>query len=106
MYKLKNWSVVFRAGGFFTPPEYRMECLAGEIYNRPEPREFDGKKFPDGKNVTTSYIVKAEGRIVTTYSGSQYELEGPPHPDYAAWCQEKGMTIDPENPVKVKKSDA
>lgn len=33
----------------------------------------------DARHITTSPIVKVEGRMITTRSGSLYLLEGPPH---------------------------
>lgn len=57
----------------------------------------------DGKEKLTSRIVKANGRTVTTKTGTVYEL-GDPRPEFAAWCAERGEPIDPQQPVKVRPS--
>jgi hypothetical protein len=54
----------------------------------------------DGKEKLTSRVVAAKGRIVTTKSGSRYEL-GEPDPDFVAWCEKRGKPIDPAEPIKI-----
>ncbi len=90
MPKMKNWSVVSDP---YQAPEIREHRLAGEVYGHP--------LFPDGYSVTTSEIVKTEGRTVTTKSGTLYELENA-HPDYEKYVREVlKREIDPNNPVKI-----
>jgi hypothetical protein len=86
-YNLKKWSVGFRNP--FLPPELQGASLVG--YR-------DGEDKP----VITSAIVKAEGRNITTFSGSVYILEDI-DPEYEAWLISQGIKYDPENPVKFKK---
>lgn len=59
----------------------------------------------DGRHVRTSRIVKAEGRLVTTNSGSVYEL-GDPLPNYVDWCRENGRAIDQAQPIKMLGDEA
>lgn len=58
--------------------------------------------FIDGKNgrVTTTEVVKVQGRDVWTKSGSHYHL-GPVAPDFAMWLAEHGLVLDDANPVKL-----
>ena len=64
-YKLENWSVC-STGDMYTPPELRRPVLQGQVYGHPN--------FEDGAPLTSSYIVKMEGELVVTRSGSKYEL--------------------------------
>jgi hypothetical protein len=95
MFKLENWSVDASTGNGYLAPELRRPFLIGEIYGHP--------KFADGSMVRTSIIVSTTGRLVSTASGSVYEL-GNAHPDYAEWAAENGHTIDEEWPVKLLKT--
>jgi hypothetical protein len=44
------------------------EHLVGEVYGHPT--------RPDGTVVTTSHVVRREGALAITASGTEYELEG------------------------------
>lgn len=86
MYRLENWSVVCLANNPYMAPELRTSHLSGQIYGRrPE--------FLDGEIVTTSYIVKAEGNKITTFSGSVYIL-GTPSQDYIEWARKNYPNFD------------
>lgn len=94
-YQLKNWSVVQSPNGDpYLPPEMFGIYLAGEIYGR-------GGRFVDGKKVWTSRVVSVNGRMITTKSGSVYELVGDPEPEYLAFLKEIDKEYDPINPIKV-----
>lgn len=67
-------------------------------------RSLHGTRAEDGKEVTTSYIVKVDGKSITTYSGSIYILEDI-DPVYLAWMTEHGYTYDAENPIKQPKRE-
>jgi hypothetical protein len=75
-------------------PETQDPKLSGEVYGH--------DRFPDGDNITTSTIIKVEGNVVNTFSGSKYEL-GQPSADYVEWCREQGCHIPtPEEPIKYQ----
>jgi len=89
--KLEKWSVV-SCGSPYQAPELQSKKLHGIVDNHPRL----GKDI----EVTTSTIVKSEGRRVTTHSGSVYEL-GTIHPDYAQYLKNEGIELDEDNPVKI-----
>lgn len=91
--RLDNWSCTYGPGTEYQPPEIRRVYLAGTVVGHP--------RKEDGTDVVTSHIVASEGRMVTTASGTVYEL-GDPSPEYVAHCRETlGREIDPEQPVVV-----
>lgn len=55
----------------------------------------------DGKEKITSRLVTAVGRLVTTRTGSVYEL-GEPRPEFVEWCAKRGAPIDPAQPIKLR----
>lgn len=91
--KLEEWSVCNRPADPYQAPELWSTILSGKVYGH--------SRFPDGTHIDTSLIVKAEGRIVHTYSGTQYEL-GIPEQKYVEWCAKNGIQIDKDNPIKFK----
>jgi len=93
MYKLENWSVGNRVSSPYLPPELGYHYLQGNVYGNP--------KFTEGEYVNTSAIVSSEGRIVTTKSGSKYEL-GKIESEYAEYLKKTNYPLDDENPIKVK----
>lgn len=73
--RIENWSIGRHpSSSVYLAPEL---CLAvsGEVYDSP--------KFKQGEFITTNIIkeVDCENQLVTTKSGSVYEL-GAAHPDY------------------------
>lgn len=68
-------------------------CIAGEVTGHALHR--------DGKRITTSPIVRFEGREFWTASGSHYVLEGMPAPEHIKWLERCGCTFDPDQPLKV-----
>jgi hypothetical protein len=91
--RLKNWAVVGNTDPYAAPELFGSQ-LNGLVYDHPSGH------FLDGEPVTTSSIVKAEGRQITTRSGTVYLLDGPPAPEYVAFCKSIGRTIDEANPIK------
>jgi hypothetical protein len=92
--RLEHWSVGSDIEpGSFVAPEHHARFLAGKVYGHPG-------RHHDGKTIRTSRIVGAEGRRVSTKSGTVYEL-GEPEPAYRAWLAQHHPDWDPENPVKV-----
>lgn len=93
--KLENWAVY--CPDPYQAPEIRRDCLIGHVYDDPRGRE-------DGKSVVTSYIVAANGKEITTYSGTVYVL-GKPADEYLTWTKEHDIDFDPENPITFKSYD-
>lgn len=86
-YHLHKWAVVMD-GDSFTAPELIQKRLTGV-------------RCDDDREIVTSTIVSVEGRRVTTYSGSVYNLEDV-SPEFLSWMQENGIEFDPENPIKIR----
>jgi hypothetical protein len=93
MYKIKNWEMGGKYDPAFTAPEAQEYLIRGEIYNHPD--------FEDGESVRTASIKSVDGKIITTNSGSEYELENPSE-EYVMWCQGAGCHIPTEDePIKL-----
>ncbi len=88
--RLDNWSV---GSDPYAAPELKRVWLHGVCTGHPHK--------PDGERVRTSNIKSADGRTVTTESGTVYRL-GRVDPGYRKWLREKGLAYDPRAPVKVK----
>ena len=89
--RLSEWAV-----GSYNPyqaPESATGYLIGKVSGH--------KKFTDGDEITTTRIVAARGRLITTHSGTQYLLDGPPKEDYVKFCKDHNVVLDLENPIKV-----
>jgi hypothetical protein len=86
---LDNWAVCIKNP--YQAPEIAEVSLSGEVYDHP--------CFLAGDKVYTTTILRSEGRKVWT-KNTCYTL-GKPAPSYVAWCKENGITIDPNNPVKI-----
>lgn len=93
-YKLENWSV--QTTNPYLPLEASKAYLAGDVYGHP--------KYPDGHRILTSRPIKVDGRVITTYSGSVYEL-GEPDPKYLEWMNKNGRVYNPEQPIKILTED-
>lgn len=87
---IKNWALVGQGPN-------GLGRLAGEVYNHP--------RFYDGADVLTSFVIKAHGRSVVTYSGTNYLLEEPCE-EYLSSLSRRGIDYDPEKPIKHKKIEA
>jgi hypothetical protein len=98
MTRLENWRCVYR-GDVYTPPELQAVCLVGQVYGHR-----NSHRHPDGKEVCTSYIVKAERRVVTTASGSVYHL-GKIDPEYRKYLAKERPDWDYRNPITLKKEE-
>ena len=66
--------------------------ISGMVFGHP--------KYPDDTLIYTSTVVVASGRHVVTYSGSCYELDGPPNASCLALFAEIHGKFDPDNPLK------
>lgn len=51
-----------------------------------------------GRPILTTPVGRVDGRIVTTASGSRYEL-GAPDPEYDRWLEAQGVTLDTTRPA-------
>ena len=83
-YHLHRWSVV---GDYGIAPEARHIRLCG--FRNTEERM-----------VFTSAVVEANGRSITTESGSVYILEDI-DPDYLLMLRDNNIPYDPENPIRI-----
>lgn len=88
MRRLENWSIGTKRP--YDAPELVQVSVDGNVYGDPS--------RPDGRPVTTSHLVGAEGRYVHTATGSIYQL-GEPSKSYRAWLRVNRPDWDPENPV-------
>ena len=91
--KLENWATVVTS--IWLAPEVQRLHLAGTVYNHS-----DSDRHPDGKEIRTSYIVEAKGRIVKTVSGSVYKL-GKIDPEFRKFLKKERPDWDWRNPVTV-----
>lgn len=91
---LEQWSVVYLdEWNCYTAPERRPRGLRGIVHGHP--------RHEDGTRITTSRIGSANGRRVTTESGSVYHL-GDAEEAFLLVCAERGIVVDSENPVKIR----
>jgi hypothetical protein len=86
---LQDWSV------------YRDPYHPPEVPSRLKGRVFGHHRKPDGEWVMTSSIEDATGRLVTTSSGTVYQL-GCIERGYRKWLRDNGYDYDPKRPVVVK----
>jgi len=90
---LECWSVVEDDDGYMAP-ELRTKYLRGRVYGH--------RDKEDGTHVTTSRIVNANGRRVTTSSGSIYEL-GNPSAAYLEHLHVNKIRYCEDEPVRVRR---
>jgi hypothetical protein len=86
MITIEDWSTTSANADPYCAPERAGICIQGSL----------------GENwIRTSRVVKVEGRVVTTKSGSTYHL-GKVSDDFLAYLKKEGREApDPENPIKV-----
>jgi hypothetical protein len=89
---LRNWSVRGYNNTPYTAPECQRFCLHGEAYGH--------SHFPDGSAIETSPIQASAKKLVRTRN-TVYIL-GEPDVSYMLWCEENGIKIDSENPIKIR----
>lgn len=78
----------------YAAPEVRgLPTVAGKIAS-------ENERFPVGKNLVSSGIVKIEGRVFTTKSGSVYEVVGDPSPRWLEDMERARQEVDLQNPLK------
>ncbi len=90
--QLTNWSVGNAYQDLYTAPECRGIRLRGTVSGHP--------RKDDGERVITSIVQKVAGRIITTSSGSEYELVGEPEAGYLEYLRESARGYDPEAPIR------
>lgn len=95
IYKIEQWSLGYDTSNPYLAPELRKRRLSGICKERAI--ELDGDCSES--TLTTSSIVSYEDNVVTTRSGTKYEL-GEPAEDYVKWCEENGYS-DPREGLKV-----
>ena len=88
---LDMWSLVTKKISAYTSPERAYCTLSGKAYNHPV--------HPHGKIITTSSLIKSQGLSVDTMN-THYVL-GSIDPAYKEYLDEKGITLDELNPVKI-----
>lgn len=92
--KIDNWAVLSNATPY-TAPELISFFLHGKVKNHP--------KFTDDEFVRTSSIVDVDGNIVTTQSGSKYEL-GTVDLKYLEYIKKRHPDWDPDvEPIRMRK---
>jgi len=89
-YNLYRWSVASVGEAHWAPEQMRRALV--------------GFRDQETKKVITSDIESANGREITTASGSVYVLQDI-DPDYLVWMEKEGIVFDPTNPIKVKNYD-
>lgn len=92
--QLTQWAVVLSSENPFTAPEATPIRLSGFAHGHPG--------FKDGDTVTTSPVVAANGRRITTESGRVYELIGEPPLAYLDHLAKIGHVYNPEQPIVIK----
>lgn len=87
MKQLNCWSVVGDKLDVYKAPEQRSFCLVG--------------KLDSGAMIKTSMIVKAEGKVITTRSGSLYVL-GEIDPNYLKFIKDNNISYNKDNPIVIR----
>ena len=93
---LRDWAV-HSADTLYIPPELAGAGIVSGFPNPPVEVQcvpFDGR-------IETSPLVRVEGRVVWTASGSGYFL-GRVSPAYRRWLRKNGIPYDPEHPIRIK----
>ena len=72
---LKNWTAFQRRSASDGTVH---EHLVGEVYGHPA--------RPDGTVVTTSHVIRRDGQVAITASGTRYELDGNGADADATWA--------------------
>lgn len=81
---IENW-FIGRKTDPFQAPETAYNIICGIV---------------DGVKIATSMIVDNNGRMITTASGTVYEL-GEISQDYLNWMKENDIPYDCDNPIKT-----
>ena len=93
MTTLSNWHICSRSHYNYTAPEQMEILLQGIVYDHP--------KFQDGDKIVSSRIIKVNGPIITTKSGTVYHL-GKPNPKFVQWCKDRGCHVPTkQEPIKL-----
>jgi hypothetical protein len=89
--RLDCWSVT-QGDVRYIAPEERVSRVQGVVQDHP--------CFPADAKIVSSPLDTVEGRIVTTRSGTRYQL-GRIDPQYRAYLKRNGYQYDPHNPVAI-----
>ena len=90
--RLNNWRVCSGYENRYRPPELSSIFLGGDVVDHP--------RLGTMKDITTSPIEDVNGNLVTTHSGTVYEL-GEPDPNFVEFCKQDGCHI-PTKEVPIK----
>ena len=86
MMKIDNWYVKRQSLSPYHAPELAHEILFGD----------------NGVAVDLVACKKIEGKIITDYSGKQWEL-GNPKQDYLQYLKDTNYPFDPESPIRDRR---
>lgn len=92
--RIRNWYT--RRPKYADPyqaPELVGISVAGEVHGH--------RKKRDGERVTTSRVVRVEGRRFWTESGTEYCLDGDPLPAFLEHLKSIGREYNASEPIKV-----
>ncbi len=92
--RIRNWYT--RRPKLLSPylaPELAGLAVAGEVRGHP--------RKPDGTRVTTSRVVRVEGRRFWTESGTLYELDGDPEPQFLEFLASAGRAYNEAQPIEL-----
>ena len=90
MIKINDWSTTSLDNNPYLAPELKRINLQGKVYNHP--------RFDDGSKVTTSSIIKVEGRIIHTKSDSIYKLRSIDK-NFRKWLKKNRPDWDYKKPI-------
>ena len=87
--RMENWEI--RSDPYIAP-ELGEYMLVGDVFGDPSRQ--------DGRRICTTRVVKVDGRVITTKSGSVYRL-GDPSTGYRQWLRENRPGWNPEQPITL-----
>lgn len=92
--RIRNWYTRRpKLASPYLAPEVVGIAVAGEVHGHP--------RKPDGMRVTTTRVVRTEGRRFWTASGTEYVFEGEPSPKFLESVKSQGRAYDSAEPLKV-----
>jgi len=101
--KLENWAVCF-----LPQDAFGAAAAGGTIPGRLTGEVFGHPRFDDGNPITSTPITEAEGRLITTKSGTVYEL-GKAKEDYVEFTHnipgKEDWDFDGDTPVVLRDKD-
>ena len=100
MIKLESWSIESYPSNGYTPPELCVPVLRGIPDRHPHKPEKD----VTNRYIRTTCIIKANGRKITTRSGTIYLL-GSIDSEYKKWVKKYNPKWDWRNPITINEDD-